>query len=44
MQVKEYRLRKGYTQKQIATFLGINEKAYSHKERGIRGFDVEELL
>lgn len=44
MNVSEYRKAKGYTQKEMASLLGIGEKAYGHKERGIRSFTVEELL
>ena len=42
--VKEYRKKKGYTQKEIADILGIKQASYSDKERGRRGFTVEELL
>ena len=44
MKVKEYREEKGYTQKRIAEILGISQQAYSKKEKGLRGFTVEELL
>lgn len=42
--IKEYRKKKGYTQKEIADILGIKQASYSDKERGRRGFTVEELL
>ena len=42
--VKEYRKKKGYTQKEIADTLKIKQASYSDKERGRRGFTVEELL
>ena len=42
--IKEYRKKKGYTQKEIADTLGIKQASYSDKERGRRGFTVEELL
>lgn len=42
--IKEYRKEKGYTQKEIADILGIKQASYSDKERGRRGFTVEELL
>lgn len=44
MLVKEYRLKKGYTQKQLADILGIKQNSYSDKENGKRGFTVKELL
>lgn len=42
--IKEYRKKKGYTQKEIADILEIKQASYSDKERGRRGFTVEELL
>lgn len=42
--IKEYRKKKGYTQKEIADTLKIKQASYSDKERGRRGFTVEELL
>lgn len=44
MKVKEYRKKKGYTQKELAEKLGIKQNSYSDKENGKRGFNVKELL
>lgn len=44
MKVREYRKKKALTQTEIAKMLGIRQDAYSKKERGIIGFNVEELL
>ena len=43
MNVKEYRIRRGYTQKQIAMLLGIKQNTYSNKESGKRAFTIEEI-
>lgn len=42
--VKEYRREKGYIQKEMAKYLGIEQGSYSDKERGRRGFTIEEAL
>lgn len=42
--VKEYRKEKCYTQKEMAKYLGIEQGSYSDKERGRRGFTIEEAL
>lgn len=47
MQVKLYELRKEklkMTQKEIATKIGISEKTYSEKERGISQFTQDEMF
>ncbi|MGL5345729.1 MAG: helix-turn-helix transcriptional regulator [Peptostreptococcaceae bacterium] len=44
MLVREYRLKSGYTQKQIADILGIKQNTYSDKENRKTGFTVKELL
>ena len=43
MNIKEYRIRRGYTQKQIAILLGIKQNTYSNKENGKRAFTLEEI-
>ena len=43
MNVKEYRVKKGYTQKQIAMLLDIKQNTYSNKENGKRAFTIEEI-
>ena len=43
MNVKEYRVRMGYTQKQIADLLNIKQNSYSDKENGKRGFTANEI-
>lgn len=42
--IKEYRLKKGYSQNEMAKFLGIEQQSYSRKELGQRGFNVKELF
>ncbi|MGL5718812.1 MAG: helix-turn-helix transcriptional regulator [Paraclostridium sp.] len=44
MKVKEYRIKNGYTQEQMADMLGIKQQSYCRKENGQRGFTVEELF
>lgn len=44
MRIKQLRESKGIKQKEIAAELGIDQSAYSNKERGRRSFTVEELL
>ena len=43
MNVKEYRIKMGYTQEQIAKLLNIKQNTYSNKERGKRAFTIEEI-
>ena len=43
MNVKEYRVKKGYTQKQIAMLLDIKQNTYSNKENGKRAFTINEI-
>ena len=43
MNVKEYRIKKGYSQKQIAEMLNIKQSSYSCKENGKRGFTANEI-
>ena len=43
MKIKEYRIKSGYNQEQVANILNIHQASYSNKERGTRGFTVEEL-
>ena len=43
MKVKEYRLKNGYTQTEIANILNIKQNSYSNKELGRRDFTVEEI-
>lgn len=43
MNVKEYRVKKGYTQKQIAMLLDIKQNTYSNKENGKRAFTIDEI-
>ena len=43
MKVKEYRTIKGYTQREIATVLGIKQNTYSDKERGKSKFTIDEV-
>ncbi|MGL4560869.1 MAG: helix-turn-helix domain-containing protein [Brevinema sp.] len=44
MRVKEFREKKGYTQQDIASILGIKQGSYSDKENERRPFTVKELL
>ena len=43
MNVKEYRVKKGYTQEQIAMLLDIKQNPYSNKENGKRAFTIDEI-
>jgi DNA-binding helix-turn-helix protein len=43
MKVKEYRLKNGYTQAEIANILNIKQNSYSNKELGKRSFTIEEI-
>lgn len=42
--VKKYREDSSITQKEMALKLNITQQAYSRKEKGLRGFTVEEAL
>lgn len=44
MRVREYRKAKKLSQEDLAELLGIKQSAYSKKENGKLGFNVEELL
>lgn len=44
MNVKRYREGLAITQKEMASKLGITQQAYSRKEKGLRGFTIEEAL
>lgn len=44
MTLKEYRVKNGYTQKEMANFLNIKQNSYSRKENGHRQFTIDELL
>ena len=43
MRIKEYRIIKGYTQKELAEVLGIKKNTYSDKERGKTNFTIDEI-
>ena len=43
MKIKEHRMTKGYTQKEIAELLGIKQNTYSDKERGKSKFTIDEI-
>ena len=43
MKIKEYRMVKGYTQKEIAELLGIKQNTYSDKERNKSSFTIYEI-
>ena len=43
MNIKEYRIKRGYTQEQIAELLNIKQNTYSNKENGKRTFTIEEI-
>lgn len=43
MKIKEYRLKNGYTQTEIANILNIKQNSYSNKELGKRSFTIEEI-
>lgn len=42
--LKEYRLKKGFTQKYVAHVLGITSKAYSKIETGVNSLDVSYVV
>lgn len=42
--LKEYRLKKGFTQEYVAHALGITSKAYSKIETGVNGLDVSHIV
>lgn len=42
--LKEYRLKKGFTQEYVAHVLGITSKAYSKIETGVNGLDVSYIV
>lgn len=42
--LKEYRLKKGFTQKYVAYVLGITSKAYSKIETGVNSLDVSYIV
>ena len=47
MQLKRYDLRKNYmhmTQGEVAKFLGISEKTYREKEKGVTPFNQDEMF
>ena len=43
MKIKEYRMTKGYTQREIAELLGIKQNTYSDKELGKSKFTIDEV-
>ena len=43
MKIKEYRIIKGYTQRELAEILGIKQNTYSDKERGKTKFTIDEI-
>ena len=43
MNIKEYRIKRGYTQEQIAELLNIKQNTYSNKECGKRAFTINEI-
>ena len=43
MNIKEYRVKMGYTQEQIAELLNIKQNTYSNKECGKRAFTINEI-
>ena len=42
--LKEYRMKKGFTQKYVAHVLGITSKAYSKIETGVNSLDVSYIV
>ena len=42
MKIKEYRIIRGYTQRELAEVLGIKQNTYSDKERGKTNFTIDE--
>ena len=43
MKIKEYRIIRGYTQRELAEILGIKQNTYSDKERGKINFTIDEI-
>ena len=43
MKIKEYRIIKGYTQRELAEILGIKQNTYSDKEREKTNFTIDEI-
>ena len=43
MKIKEYRIIKGYTQRELAEILGIKQNTQSDKERGKTNFTIDEI-
>ena len=43
MNIKEHRIKRGYTQEQIAELLNIKQNTYRNKENGKRAFTIEEI-
>ncbi|HFL3696514.1 helix-turn-helix domain-containing protein [Clostridioides difficile] len=43
VRLKELRLEKGYTQQQLATYMGMSQTTYSDKEKGRTPFTVPEF-
>lgn len=43
LNIKAERVRKGFTQQDMARKLGISANSYGLKERGIRAFDLNEF-
>ena len=43
MRIKEYRIIKGYTQRELAEVLGIKQNTYSDKERWKTNFSIDEI-
>jgi transcriptional regulator with XRE-family HTH domain len=41
--IKAERIRKGFTQRDMALKIGISANSYGLKERGIRSFDLNEF-
>ena len=43
MKIKENRIIRGYTQRELAEILGIKQNTYSDKERGKTNFTIDEI-
>ena len=43
MKIKEYRIIKGYTQRELPETLVIKQNTYSDKERGKTNFTIDEI-
>ena len=43
MNIKEYRVKSGYTQSEVANVLNIKQSSYSRKELGKRAFTTDEI-